>query len=237
MNELKEPTSTTKSDNISDGNSDWLKQLGAIGEYSEDENESDNDENDSDFNLDTFLNDVGSEEITPNENAEMDEIESVETPQDDGKDDSDWLNNIMDLSSEDQDSDVKSDDTDVSGLNEELKGIVDEGNEAEDWLNSMASLSDEQFNEEIEEPIDNAMFVDKSPAPAKSANLDWLDEMKKEAIASSSQESSEDALNLLGDLGILDSLDIETESEMVEASKISPEESKNIENETLILAR
>ena len=233
MNELKEPTSATNSDNISDGNSDWLKQLGAIGEYSEDENEADNDENDSDFNLDTFLNDVGGEEITPNENAEMDEIESVETPQDDGKDDSDWLNNIMDLSSEGQDSDIKSGDTDVSGLNEELKGIVDEGNEAEDWLNSMASLSDEQFNEEIEEPIDSAMFADKSPASAKSANLDWLDKMKKEAIASSSQESSEDALNLLGDLGILDSLDIETESEMVEGSKISPEESTNFENETL----
>ena len=233
MNELKEPTSATNSDNISDGNSDWLKQLGAIGEYSEDENEADNDENDSDFNLDTFLNDVGGEEITPNKNAEMDEIKSVETPQDDGKDDSDWLNNIMDLSSEAQDNDIKSDDTDVSGLNEELKGIVDEGNEAEDWLNSMASLSDEQFNEEIEEPIDSAMFADKSPAPAKSANLDWLDEMKKEAIASSSQESSEDALNLLGDLGILDSLDIETESEMVEVSKISPEESTNFENETL----
>ena len=157
----------------------------------------------------------------------------LKTPQDDGKDDSDWLNNIMDLSSEGQDSDIKSGDTDVSALNEELKGIVDEGNEAEDWLNSMASLSDEQFNEEIEEPIDSAMFADKSPAPAKSANLDWLDEMKKEAIASSSQESSEDALNLLGDLGILDSLDIETGSEMVEGSKISPEESTNIENETL----
>ncbi len=218
MDELKEPSSISESENGSGDESDWLKQLGAIGEYSDQEN-SDDIENDSEFNLDSFLTDFDKNEEPSIDNENEPSLTDNVSEE---NDDSDWLNNIMNLSSDDNENingDSLEEEIESTDLNEELKGIVDEGNEAEEWLNSMAAISDEEFNNVIDEVQDDNIPFDKTPSPVKSANLDWLDEMKKEAVASgNSQKSSEDALNLLGDLGILDDIELENESESAYAS-------------------
>ena len=245
MDELKESPSEVKNNINSEDDSDWLKQLGAIGEYSENVSDSkeiddDNtlelnseDKSSAEFNLDSFLNDL---ENDNNDNQKEDdfvinEIESINSINNSNDDDSDWLNNIMNLSSDESDDDqIESDNIQVSGLNEELKGIVDEGNEAEEWLNSMAAISDEEFNSKFDE-IEEEPVVDKSPTPVKSANLDWLDEMKKEAVASiNSQKSSEDALNLLGDLGILDDIELENEANDINDENILSIKSQKNDN-------
>ena len=118
-----------------------------------------------------------------------------------------------------------------SVLDKELEGLVDEGSDAEQWLENL-SMASEDFMDDLDDELTEVKEPENSNETIQpTTNLDWLDEMKKEA-AMASAESSEDALNLLGGLGILDSVNMEDleESENNFIPKDLPNQS---DNETL----